>query len=144
MTHADDLPDDLRLVLVHKQRTSARVRFLRFAHGMLAFAPLPRLSALLESVPPSRLETHPGLYLRQAEARLGLAPGDLAHEAGYCAAVDTPDGTLRVRLASFTGMDPPFAAAARVNGRFVAITEARGTTSVELELLRLAYSVLLG
>jgi hypothetical protein len=144
MNALDAFPADLRLILAHKQKTSARVRFLRFAHGLTAFTPLPTLSALLEEVPPARVEAHPVQYLRQAEARLGLTAGDLAFEAEFSAAVDTPEGPLRVRLATFTGIDPPFAAAEALGGRFIAITEARGATSVELELLRQAYSVLLG
>ncbi|NTV97340.1 MAG: hypothetical protein HGA75_18320, partial [Thiobacillus sp.] len=42
------LPADLRLILAHKQRTSARVRFLRFPHGLCAFQPLPTLSVVEE------------------------------------------------------------------------------------------------
>ena len=33
-----DFPADLRLILAHKQKTSARLRFLRFPHGMTAFS----------------------------------------------------------------------------------------------------------
>ncbi len=144
MNPSTELPADLRLILAHKQKTSARVRFLRFTHGMTAFAPLPTLSAVLDAVPPARVETHPVHVLRQAEVRLGLQAGDLAYEAEFSAAVDTPDGPLRVRLATFTGIDPPFEAAEALGGCFIAITEARGATPVELELLRQAYSVLLG
>ena len=73
-----------------------------------------------------------------------MLAGDLAFEAEFSAAVDTPDGAIRVRLATFTAIDPPFGAAEALGGRFIAITEARGATPVELELLRQAYSVLLG
>lgn len=144
MSPVDEFPAELRLILAHKQKTSARVRFLRFDHGLIAFAPLPTLAAVLEDAPPARVEMHPGVYLRQAETRLGLASGELALEAEFSAAVDTPDGLLRVRLATFTGIDPPFAAAEALGGCFIAITEARGATPVELELLRQAYSTLLG
>jgi hypothetical protein len=137
-------PTGMRLILAHKQKTSARLRFLRFAHGLTAFEALPALSAVLDAPPVHGVEAHPGVYLRAAEARLGLAPGDLALEAEFHAAVDTPDGTIDVRLASFTGIDPPFAAARRHAARFIAITEARGASAVELELLRRAYGVLLG
>ena len=33
-----------RLLLLHKHRTSGRVRYLRLPDGMLAFAPLPALA----------------------------------------------------------------------------------------------------
>jgi hypothetical protein len=43
-----DFPADLRLILAHKQKTSGRLRFLRLAHGTVAFDPLPPLSDLME------------------------------------------------------------------------------------------------
>ncbi|MBI5330228.1 MAG: hypothetical protein HZB71_06385 [Betaproteobacteria bacterium] len=141
---AAPFPVRLRLLLAHKQKTSARVRFLRFPHGLTAFEALPPLSAVLEDAPESRVEPHPNLYLRGAEARLGLATGSLALEAEFSAQVDTPDGPIQVRLATFTDIDPPFEAAASLGGRFIAITEARGCAPAELDLLRQAYTVLMG
>jgi len=63
-------PSDMRLLLAHKQKTSARVRFLRFPHGLCAFQALPALSSVLEDSPANRVETYPNLYLRSAEAQL--------------------------------------------------------------------------
>ena len=141
-------PSDMRLLLAHKQKTSARVRFLRFSHGLCAFEALPVLSSVLEDAPASRVETHPGLYLRSAETALGLEHGGLALEAEFSASVDTPDGPIQVRLATFTSIDPPFNAAEKLGGKFIAITEARGalnkTSPAEMELLRQAYTVLMG
>ena len=146
MTAAAGLPfpAGMRLLLAHKQKTSARVRFFRFAHGLAAFEPLPALSSTLDAPPANPVEHHPGVYLRAAEARLGLASGGLALEAEFNAGVDTPDGPLQVRLATFTSIDPPFEIAERLGGRFIAITEARGCAPAELELLRQAYTVLMG
>jgi len=140
-----DLPADLRLILVHKQRTSARVRFLRFPHGMCAFAPLPALSVLEEEgegEPP--VPYHPSAWLRTAEQRLGLAAGSLKPEPEFHATVQTPDGPVSVQLLELTTMDPPFAEAEVLGARFVAITEARGCVPVELELLRRAYAAVMG
>lgn len=137
-------PEGWRLLLAHKQKTSARLRFLRLPHGLCAFEPLPRLSTVLEDPPESRVEPHPSLYLRAAEERLGLPSGSLALEPEFRAAVDAPGGPLRIRLASFTDTDPPFAAAEALGGHFIAITEARDCAPAELELLRLAYATLLG
>lgn len=55
-----------------------------------------------------------------------------------------PVERLTVHLASLDTVDPPFAEAEALGGRFVAITEARGCSPVELELLRRAYTVILG
>ena len=141
-------PADMRLLLAHKQKTSARVRFLRFPHGLSAFSPLPALSAVHDEVTADRVELHPGLYLRSAEVALGLDRGGLALEPDFCASVATPDGPIRIRLATFTSIDPPFELAEKLGGKFVAITDARGglvtAASAEMELLRQAYTALMG
>lgn len=141
---ADTLPADLRLLLAHKQKTSARLRFLRLPHGLAAFTPLPESSVLLEETGPAPVAHHPAAWLRAAEARLGLAAGSLKAEVDFSATVCAPEGPVSVQLASFETIDPPFAEAASLGGRFVAITEARDATPVERELLRRAYTVLLG
>jgi hypothetical protein len=137
-------PSDMRLLLAHKQKTSARVRFLRFAHGLSAFVALPALSSVIEDPPASRVEAHPSVYLRSAEALLGLDSGGLTLEAEFSASVDTPDGPILIRLATFTSIDPPFELAERLGGKFIAITEARGCMPTEMELLRQAYTALMG
>jgi hypothetical protein len=110
-----------RLILFHKQRSSARTRFLRFADTVLACGPLPA-----------------------AEERMALPSGSLEIVADFQRDVDAGAGTVPVLLAGFTSIDPPFAAAEAIGARFVAITEARGLPPVELELLRHAYEVLIG
>ncbi|MGF1547371.1 MAG: hypothetical protein ACFCUG_08595 [Thiotrichales bacterium] len=140
-----EFPAGLRLLLAHKQNTSARLRFLRFAHGILAFAPLPALASVLDE-PPSAptVVHHPAQYLRAAECWFELPPASLKLEPEFRARVDTSAGTVEIRLAHFTATDPPFASAAARSARFIAITEARGCTPVELDLLRQAYETLIG
>jgi hypothetical protein len=131
-----------RLILFHKQKTSARTRFLRFADTVLAFGPLPvsaQLAAEAGSVRP-----HPAAHLHAAEQKLGLPAGSLEAIPDFSHDVDTPDGAVPVLLAAFTSIDPPFAAVEAIGGRFVAITEARGLPAVELDLLRKAYEILIG
>lgn len=139
-----DLPAGLRLILVHKQKTSGRLRFLRLPHGTVAFTPLPPLSSLIEDAAPAQVVHHPAVFLKAAEGKLGLPAGSLAHEPEFQATVDTPDGPVAVHLASFTTIDPPFDEAAALGGKFIAITEAAGGMPVEMDLLRYAYEVLLG
>jgi hypothetical protein len=110
-----------RLILFHKQKTSARTRFLRFADTVLACGPLSA-----------------------AEDRMALPAGSLEVVADFQRDVDTGDSTVPVVLAGFTSIDPPFAAAEAIGARFVPIIEARGLPPVELELLRHAYEVLIG
>jgi len=140
-----ELPADLRLILAHKQKTSARLRFLRFEHGMCAFTPLPKLSLVEEegeAEPP--VAYHPNAWLRAAEQRFGLDSGALRAETEFHATVQTPDGQVTVHLASFETVDPPFEEAEALGGKFVAITEARGCAPAEMELLRRAYAAMLG
>jgi hypothetical protein len=135
-------PENLRLILAHKQSNSARVRFLCFSHGICAFAPLPPLSSFDEDAPAPQVLHHPGVYLRPAELRLGLPEGSLKQEPEFFAVVQTPDEAIEVSLALIATMDPPFAAAEAAGARFIAITDARSCSEVELGLLRRAYSVL--
>jgi len=110
-----------RLILFHKPKTSARTRFLRFADTVLACGPLPALAE-----------------------RMALPAGSFEVVDEFSEHLETPDGAVPVLLAAFTSIDPPFAAAEAIGGRFVAITEARGLPPVELDLLRHAYEVLIG
>ena len=139
-----DMPADLRLILVHKQKTSGRLRFLRLPHGTVAFTPLPPRSDLMECASPPQVVHHPAGFIQAAENKLGLPAGSLAHEPEFHATVDTPDGPVAMHLASFTTIDPPFDEAAALGGSFIAITEAAGGMPVEMDLLRQAYEVLLG
>lgn len=130
-----------RLILFHKQKTSARTRFLCFHGSVLAFAPLPEPATVR---PAGLLRLHPAALLQEAQQRLGLAPGALEAMAEFAFVAATPDGDVPVLLAGFTAIDPPFTRAAEAGGRFVSIVEARGLPAVELELLRYAYEVLIG
>ncbi len=126
----------------HKQKTSARTRFLLFVDSVLLFGPLPANAVVRTAAGPVR--PHPVPSIRSAESWLRLPAGSLRPEPEFQVEVDTPDGWMPVLLAEFTALDPPFEAAAAVNGRFVAITEARDLPPLELELLRRAYETILG
>ncbi|MCX8085567.1 MAG: hypothetical protein N3C63_01565 [Rhodocyclaceae bacterium] len=131
-----------RLLLCHKQRTSARTRFVRWPHGMLAFTPPPAGAALLAATPTVR--PHPAALLEEAARRLGLPKGSLCAETEFSATLATPEGDIPVVLAYFATLDPPFDAVESQGGRFIAITDARDVGALELALLRRAYEILIG
>jgi hypothetical protein len=131
-----------RLILFHKQKTSARTRFLLFADTVLAFGPLPVSASVATGT--GAVRPHPAAYLRAAEQRLALPAGSLEAVGDFSVDVDTATGPVPVLLAGFTSIDPPFAAAEAIGARFAPITEARRLPDVELELLRQAYEVLIG
>lgn len=138
------MPITPRLVFAHKQKTSGRVRYLQLPEGVVAFSPLPALAALRDEDYDTAVRFHPAALLHDAETRLGLPPESIAAEAEFRAWVDTPEGDVPVLLACFTSIDPPFAAAERLGGRFIALTEARSLSEVERNLLRRTYEHLLG
>jgi len=134
-----------RLIMYHKQSTSARTRFLRLAYGgVCGFEPLPKLSELAAEDPPTKVATHPAALVRDAEQRLGLPAGGLELESGFRCRVDSAGEATQVFLARFTAIDPPFEVAAAQGGAFIDLTQARGLPPVELQLLRRAYEAILG
>jgi hypothetical protein len=133
-----------RLILLHKHRSSGRVRFLCLSSGVVAFKPLPVLAALRDEDYSPTIQFHPTAVVREAEVHLGLPEGAIEPVVEFQAWVDTPEGDVPVLLAAFADIEPPFAAAERTNSRFIAITDARQLSEVERNLLRRAYEHVLG
>ena len=135
---------DYRAILFHKQATSARLRFLRFAYGsvcaMRAIPPLAQVYVGRQE----NLRLHPASVLRHLERELGFEPGSLRAEQGYRFMVGVPNENISVFLVAIDSIDPPFELAQRIGAEFIDLTQARGLTQVELELLRGAYELVLG
>lgn len=139
------LPAGIRLLFFHKQRTSARLRFVLYPDGLMAPAALAADAAL--APPPGAVETvvvHPAVLAAASECHLGLARGEVRIDPEFRIRGQDRGEAFTLLLAEFTTIDPPFEAAAAVGGRFVAITEARGLALSEREVLRLAYAHVLG
>ncbi|MDP1524634.1 MAG: hypothetical protein Q8M20_02375 [Rhodocyclaceae bacterium] len=132
-----------RLLCFHKQGTSARTRFVRWPHGMLAFEPLPAGAKLLDEKS-ALVRRHPADVLVDAAARLGMPADALRAETEFGAVIATPEGDVPVFLVQFTSLDPPFAEVEKHGGKFIAITEARDCGALELALLRKAYEIIIG
>jgi hypothetical protein len=134
-----------RVILYHKQATSARTRFLRFAYNSVcAFEPLPKLAMLMDDEDASRVAVHPTVVIQEAEQQLGLPAGELEAEVEYTACVDVAGGPVNILLARFTSIDPPFELAEAMQATFVDLPAARDLGDVELQLLRKAYELILG
>lgn len=132
-----------RLILYHKQSTSARTRFLRLDHGgVCAFAALPPESLLAEEG--DALAGPPVDLVAAAESRLALPGGSLEGERGFGCRLTTPAGEILIHLARFTAIDPPFDQVAASGAAFIDLTQARGLPPLELALLRRAYEWILG
>lgn len=135
---------DYRVILYHKQATSARTRFLKFSHGSVcAFETIPKLAQLVDKQPDNTV-LHPAAVLHKVEQTLSLDAGTLAAETDYRHSVEVPGGSMQILLARIDSMDPPFDRAEKIGAQFIDLTQARGLPQIELELLRYAYELVLG
>ena len=132
------------VILFHKQSTSARTRFLRFADDTVCgFAALPADAVLVDPAADT-IAQHPAAAIADAARTLGLAAVDIEAEGGFVAEVEADGTRVAVFLGRFTAIDPPFELAATLGARFVDLTQARDLPAVELALLRRAYETVLG
>ena len=133
-----------RVIFYHKQSTSARTRFLRFANNSVcAFDALPKLARVVDEVP-EIMPLHQHGVLSAAAQEIGLEPEDLAVESGFQQQVEVPGQRIRIILLAIKTIDPPFELAERIDAGFIDLTQARSLPPVELELLRAAYETVLG
>jgi len=140
--------EDLRFILYHKQSTSGRTRFFRFAHGgVCGFVGLPTLVQVFDEhreKPSSSVITHPATLLSHIQHQFALQAADLRIDGEYHEYIDAPNGIINIYLAHFTTIDPPFEMAEKQGGRFVELAQSRDLSRPELELLRRAYTLILG
>ena len=135
---------DFRVILYHKQATSARTRFVLFAGDtVFAFGPTAPLSQVQQAQGGNTV-MHPAAIMQRTEEMIGLPAQSLKTEAEFQHSVEVPGGTVQILLAAITTIDPPFDAVEQAGGKFIDLTEARGLPPVELEMLRHAYEVVLG
>lgn len=139
---------NIRVMLYHKQATSARTLFLQLADGGVCVPePLPPLSSVLEQdedAEPTPLAIHPASLALAVCRYLEMPPDSIEVDPEFSAQVDTPGQLLTFHLARFKTMDPPRAEMATREGKFCALTELRGRSPAEMELLRRAYYAVLG
>jgi hypothetical protein len=133
-----------RLIMYHKQATSARTLFLRRNGTVCHLDSLPPESKVLNfQIEEGKAVSYPPTLVANIEQQLGLPSGILKIETDFQAQVDTSDSQVNVYLAEFTTTDAPYQQVSEIDCKLIAITEARSLPSVELELLKLAYSFLM-
>ncbi len=134
-----------RLIMIHKQDGSARLRYLKLSYGgVCGFLPLPTLAQLADKRPPDNLSLHPAQLVIAAEENLGLSSGDLEAIGEFHVFVDVPNGPVQIFLARFTTIDPPFAQVQSRDAEFIELPQARNLPQVELELMREVYTLVIG
>lgn len=144
MVFAGDTVPSARLILCHKQKTSARLRFLLFTHGVLAFEPLPDNAVICQGSTHTRVQLHPAAWAHQACERLGLDHDAISPEPDFHVEAHCGEDIITILLAMFTQIDPPFEMASSHAARFVPITDMRQRPQAELDLLGLVYEYLIG
>jgi len=145
----DTIFTNTRLIMYHKQHTSARTLFLRLNNTVCSH-PLPKLSQVKEADDEKEIFSHPALIQKQAEQLiqymaqyLSIDAASIEADASFYEELDVPDGEIKVYLAQFTMMDPPRTEVAGKDGKMITIMEARGLPQTELELLRRAYAAIM-
>lgn len=144
MPLSGDCVPGARLVLCHKQKTSARLRFLLFPHGVLAFEPLPPDAIISPRYSHTRVELHPAAWAHQACERLGLANDAISAEPEFHIEARYHGNVVTILLATFNSIDPPFEMARQHDARFVPLTELRQLPEAELDVLGHVYEYLIG
>lgn len=135
---------DYRVILFHKQSTSARLRFLRFSDdGVFGLGPVPSRCVVHEGSIQGPA-VHPAQVLRRLEDVYGFDADRLASQSEYRYWLEAVGSNLAILLVQLLDMDPPFAQAERIGASFIDLTQARGLPTVQLELLRGAYELILG
>lgn len=136
-----------RCVVFHKQKTSARTRFLIQGRDVVFPAGLAEECSLTDGAdpdgPPSNLLPHPAAGIANLASLLDLPASAFRVEAAHLGRV-VEDENAPVWLVEVTTIDPPFENALRMGGRFISIMEARQAPAVQRELLRRAYERVLG
>jgi hypothetical protein len=144
MPLSGDTVPSARLILCHKQKTSARLRFLLFPHGVLAFEPLPLQAVISAGCSHTRVMLHPAAWAHQACERLGMPHDAISPEPEFHVEAHCNGDIVTILLATFTSIDPPFEMARTHAARFAPITDMRQLPRAELDVLGHVYEYLIG
>ncbi|MGM9428880.1 hypothetical protein [Hydrogenophaga sp. MI9] len=137
----NDLLARNRVILCHFDSYSHALLFPRWAHGMLWPAALPEGAEPMPA-PVEPLTGHEVEAVKQALiTATGLNPDELAVTEGFVAWFLAPDGPVRVHLLHFTTPDAPKPAIEALGGKFMAMSQLRGSSMTELLLLRQVFGL---
>ena len=136
--------DNHRLIIYHKQATSARVLFFALNDSVCHLDGLPPNAKIVDSnIEEDRVIDYPANLIPNITKQLELPSDILEIETTFQAIAQSGDLTFGIYLAGLTTTDPPREQLDRLGGKFMTIIEARTLPALELELLRLAYSFLM-
>lgn len=136
-----------RLLLFYKGDISALTLFAQQLNGSVCFpGPLPKLSVALDENETwqNTVSMHPATLVNAINQHMHLDNDLVRAEPGFCEQVDAPGGVITVYMARFMLLDPPHALLAKHDCQMKTLPELRGRPPAEMELLRRAYTLLMG
>ncbi|MCU0546748.1 MAG: hypothetical protein MUE44_32055 [Oscillatoriaceae cyanobacterium Prado104] len=135
---------DSRLIIYHKHKFSGRTLFLRLNGTVCQPGGLPEGSQVTDSrIGTDQTVDAPPQLLPDIEQQLTLSTGALKIDHEFQAKVGGDENPIDVYLAYFPTVDTPHEEVENIEGKFIPITEGRRLPPAELELLRLAYSIIM-
>lgn len=136
--------DSNRVILCHFDSYSTALLFARYGSGVLAPAPLPAAASAMPK-PGDAGERHaPGAVLAALVTQYRLDPTQLNLDDDFQAWMSSDRGPIRIHLARFTTFDAPRQAIEPHGGVFKPISEMRGLPTIELNLLRQVFNLIMG
>jgi hypothetical protein len=142
MTSIAESPMQLRFLVFHVHRVSARLRYLTMPYGQLCMpTPLPKLAELMDERPQfDKLAIHPGTWLKQACEQMQLPLDRLSVEPGFRRWIDTPGQPTQVYILRVSGPSP-FAAPEGM--RWIELPDCLSMLPIERLLMQSVYQYLL-
>lgn len=133
-----------RVILSHFDSYSAALVFARFGKTLLLPEALPA-SAVVTAAPEQPSALHDAAAVLSAIVdRYQLTAAEVVRMNGFDAWMQCDAGPLRVHLLRFTTFLAPAEAIAPHGGSFAPISNLRGSSRIELELVRQGFNLILG
>lgn len=141
---------DIRFLVCHVHKTSARLRFLCFQNENLANGatghvcvptPLPSLVSIIESPPKEKIiGVHPSAALGRLYEQIHLKDRQLVIVPNFRVWIEAPRQTIVMYLAADNSAEP---AKPPENAYWIGLPESWHVSALERDLLREAYTSLL-
>ncbi|BBO99747.1 hypothetical protein [Sulfuriferula nivalis] len=132
-----------RVILCHFDSYSAASVFARYGTSILAPVPLPEDASVMAEPVDIGEYYAPEVVMAALSALYGYNLAEIRSVPGFQVWMHSSSGPIRIHLLCFTTLDAPKAAIEPNGGLFKSISEMRGTPMIELNLLRLAFDLVM-
>ena len=132
-----------RVILCHFDTYSAASFYARYGSSILAPMPLPEDAAPIAAPTVISACYAADAVMQACITQYGYDPEQLTYATGFQAWMTSDEGIIRIHLLRFTTPDAPHATIAPHGAVFKPISEMRGTPMTELNLLRIAFDLVM-